>query len=83
MLITHCRSRDILCLRREVFSIQYSRVNHNALYLPSPLNFALALSLISLGTTVIPRKNWKHGLCKFWWINKVHYYVRESAEYNN
>ena len=66
-----------------VFSIQYSHVNHNALYLPSPLNFAWALSLISLGTTVIPRKNWKHGLCKFWWINKVHYYVRESAEYNN
>ena len=51
MLTTHCRSRDILC------GLKPLENSSNSHFLQT-LNFQYVLSLISLGTTVIPKRNW-------------------------
>ena len=51
--------------------IGHLHVFHNAPHLP-PKNVAQALFSISLGTAVIPRRNEKQRLAKFWEANKVH-----------
>ena len=53
-------------------------------YPPAPTqNFALPFSSISLGTSVIPRRNWKQSLCKFGGrgVNKMYYGLCENCEW--
>ena len=42
-----------------------------------PQNFAYPLSTISLGTTVLLRRNWKQW---FWGANKVHFGLCENGD---
>ena len=55
--------------------IHHFHIDHNAPSLrPTILH-------ISLGMTVIPRRNWKlKGYAKFWGVNKVYYGLCESSE---
>ena len=39
------------------------------------------MSLISLGTTVIPGENGNNGYAKFWGGNKMHYGLWENSEF--
>ena len=61
-------------------------IGHNAPCLPPtplPKNFAQPSSSISLGMTVIPRRNWKQWLCKPLGVSKMHYGLCENGEWEN
>ena len=40
---------------------------------PSPQKSCITLFLLSLGTTVTPRRSWETSLCKIWGVNNVHF----------
>ena len=68
-------SHSLMC---ECFPNGCGAVNMHLVY---PQNFVQPLSSISLGTTVLPRRNWKKkGYAKFWGVNRVHYGLYENCE---
>ena len=47
----------------------------------TPHNFAQLLSSMSLGTTVLPRRNWKKKVyVKFGGVNRLHFGLCENGE---
>ena len=46
---------------------------------PSPQKSCVTWFLLSLGTTVIPRRRWEKSLCKIWGVHNVHF---ETVTFN-
>ena len=73
-IFVHCIS--ISRTELQIFSKKKTKYDQSRTYNirpPSPQKSCITLFLLSLGTTVTPRRSWETSLCKIWGVNNVHF----------